>query len=82
MGGIVKTTGILNVIARDVLLKVIKGCGLEYIPYCWFIFLVPVFAIVCAVTGIGMWDADGNRMWGKYKGMKGAPGKEPAQPVK
>ncbi|MDD5806353.1 MAG: hypothetical protein PUD02_03320 [Eggerthellales bacterium] len=43
---------------------------------------MPVFAVVCAVTGIGMWDADGNRMWGKYKGLKGAPGKEPAQPVK
>ena len=159
MGGIIKATGILEVIARDVLLKVIKGktalvvvtliygyivnflsaggqtvsiivtqqtfeeaydrlnvdrrvlsrcledsatlsapivpwgvatlfvmatlgCGLEYIPYCWFIFLVPINAIVCAVTGIGMWDGDGNRMWGKYKGMKGAPGKEPEQPVK
>ncbi|ACV22759.1 Malate-2H(+)/Na(+)-lactate antiporter [Slackia heliotrinireducens] len=58
------------------------GCGLEYIPYCWFIFLVPIAAVVCAATNIGMWDADGNRMWGKYKGMKGAPGKEPAQPVK
>ena len=58
------------------------GCGLEYIAYCWFIFLVPVFAIVCAVTGIGMWDGEGNRMWGKYKGMKGAPGKEPEQPVR
>ena len=159
MGGVIKATGILEVLARDVLLKVIKnrtvlviitliygyvvnflaaggqtvsiivtqqtfeeaydrlnvdrrvlsrcledsatlsapivpwgvatlfvmatlGCGLEYIAYCWFIFLVPVFAVVCAVTGIGMWDADGNRMWGKYKGLKGAPGKEPAQPVK
>ena len=58
------------------------GCGLEYIPYCWFIFLVPVFSIACAVSGIGIWDADGNRMWGKYKGLKGAPGKEPEQPIR
>lgn len=41
------------------------GCGTEYIPYCWFIFIVPVFSIICAVTGIGMWDKEGNPLWGK-----------------
>ena len=43
------------------------GCGTEYIPYCWFIFIVPVFSILCAVTGFGMWDKDGNKLW---KGKK------------
>lgn len=41
------------------------GCGTEYIPYCWFIFIVPVFSIICAVTGIGMWDKEGNPLRGK-----------------
>lgn len=41
------------------------GCGTEYIPYCWFVFIVPVFSIICAVTGIGMWDKEGNPLWGK-----------------
>lgn len=39
------------------------GCGTEYIPYCWFIFIVPVFSIICAATGFGMWDKDGNKLW-------------------
>ncbi len=43
------------------------GCGTEYIKYCWFIFLVPVFSILCAFTGFGMWDKDGNKLWNKKK---------------
>lgn len=39
----------------------------SYIPYCWFIFLVPVFSILCAVTGIGIWNTKGEKMWGKNK---------------
>ena len=39
------------------------GCGREYIPYCWFIFIVPIFSILCAVTGFGMWDKDGRKLW-------------------
>ena len=35
------------------------GCGLEYIPYCWFIFLVPLFSLLCAATGLGVWDREG-----------------------
>ncbi len=43
------------------------GCGTEYIPYCWFIFIVPIFSILCAITGFGMWDKDGNKLWSKKK---------------
>lgn len=39
----------------------------SYIPYCWFIFLVPVFSILCSVTGIGMWNTKGEKMWGSQK---------------
>ena len=39
----------------------------SYIPYCWFIFLVPVFSILCSVTGIGMWNTKGEKMWGRQK---------------
>lgn len=43
----------------------VLSCNLDYIKYCWFIFLVPVFSILCAVTGIGMWDKEGKKLWGK-----------------
>ncbi|MBB5183408.1 Na+/H+ antiporter NhaC [Catenisphaera adipataccumulans] len=36
----------------------VLGCSNAYIPYAWFIFIVPIFSMVCAITGIGMWDAD------------------------
>lgn len=39
------------------------GCGTEYIPYCWFIFIVPIFSILCAATGFGIWDKDGRKLW-------------------
>ena len=43
------------------------GCGTEYIKFAWFIFIVPIFSILCAVTGIGMWDREGNPLWKKGK---------------
>lgn len=48
----------------------VLGVGTEYIGYCWFIFLVPIFSVLCSVTGWGMWDAAGNRLWGKKKSAK------------
>lgn len=45
----------------------VLGCGTEYIPYCWFIFIVPIFSILCAFTGIGMWDKEDRPLWGKNK---------------
>ena len=43
----------------------VLGCDTSYIKYCWFIFIVPVFSILCSITGIGMWDKDGKKLWGK-----------------
>lgn len=48
----------------------VLGIGTEYIGYCWFIFLVPIFSILCAVTGWGMWDAKGNPLWKKKQNRK------------
>lgn len=36
-----------------------------YIPYAWLVYIVPVFSIICAVTGIGIWDKEGKPMWNK-----------------
>ena len=38
----------------------VLGCSTAYIPYAWFIFIVPIFSMICAMTGIGVWDKDGN----------------------
>lgn len=43
----------------------VLSCDTSYIKYCWFIFIVPVFSILCAATGIGMWDKEGKKLWGK-----------------
>lgn len=45
----------------------VLGIGTEYIGYCWFIFLVPLFSILCAATGWGMWNDKGQKLWGKGK---------------
>ena len=38
----------------------VLGCSTAYIPYAWFIFIVPIFSIICAITGFGIWDKEGN----------------------
>lgn len=48
----------------------VLGIDASYIPYCWFIFIVPVFSMLCAITGIGIWNVKGEKMWGSNK--KGA----------
>ena len=40
----------------------VYGCTTAYIPYAWFIYIVPIFSIICAITGIGMWDKEGNSL--------------------
>jgi NhaC family Na+:H+ antiporter len=30
----------------------------SYLPFVWFIYLVPVFSVICAYTGIGVWTTD------------------------
>ena len=36
----------------------VLGCSTTYIPYAWFIFVVPIFSMICAITGIGIWDKE------------------------
>ena len=36
----------------------VLGCSTAYIPYAWFIFIVPIFSMICAITGIGIWDKE------------------------
>ncbi len=40
----------------------VLGVGTEYIPYCWFIFIVPIFSMICAITGFGIWDKEGKKV--------------------
>lgn len=36
----------------------VLGVSTAYIPYAWFIFIVPIFSILCAITGFGMWNSE------------------------
>lgn len=38
---------------------------LQYIPYTFLSFVVPVFSLICAFTGFGIWNAKGEPMWKK-----------------
>lgn len=38
-----------------------------YIPYMFLGFVVPIFSLICAFTGFGMWDSKGNPKWKKSK---------------
>ena len=43
----------------------ILGVTTEYIPYVLFAFTVPIFSLICAFSGWGMFRADGSPMWKK-----------------
>lgn len=43
----------------------VLGVGPEYIPYAFLCFLVPVFSIICAFTGFGVWDSNEKPVRGK-----------------
>jgi len=43
----------------------VMGVTTDYIPYALLGFIVPIFTLICAYTGFGMWRADGTPMWGK-----------------
>ena len=45
----------------------VLGCSLSYIPYAFLCYIVPVFSIILACTGIGIWDSAGNPIWKKTK---------------
>ena len=35
--------------------------GTEYIPYTYLTFFVPIFSVICAITGIAVWKTEGAR---------------------
>lgn len=43
----------------------VLGVTAAYVPYAFLCYTVPVFTIVCAVTGFGMWHKDGTPYWKK-----------------
>jgi NhaC family Na+:H+ antiporter len=45
----------------------VMGVTTAYIPYALLGFIVPIFTLLLALTGYGMWRADGSPMWGKKK---------------
>ncbi len=45
----------------------VLGIGIGYIPFALLCYIVPVFSVLCAMTGFGMWNAKGNAMWKKGK---------------
>lgn len=40
---------------------------LEYLPYAFLTLLCPVFAVICAVTGIGVFDSNDHKLIGKTR---------------
>ena len=46
----------------------VLGCSLSYIPFAFLCYIVPVFSIILAFTGIGIWDSEGKPVWKKTKG--------------
>lgn len=40
---------------------------LEYIPYTFLTFVVPIFSLICIFTGFGMWNSKGEALWKKNK---------------
>ena len=43
----------------------VMGVTTEYIPYVFLTFAVPIFSLICAFTGWGMFAADGSPKWTK-----------------
>ena len=43
----------------------VLGVGIGFIPYALLCYIVPIFSIICAFTGIGIWDKEGNAVWKK-----------------
>ena len=39
--------------------------AVEYLPYAFLPIICPVMAIICAITGLGVYDVDGNMLKGK-----------------
>lgn len=43
----------------------VLGVGIGFIPYALLCYIVPIFSIICAFTGIGIWDKEGKAVWKK-----------------
>lgn len=41
----------------------VLGVGLGYIPFALLCYVVPIFSILCAATGFGIWDSQGDAKW-------------------
>jgi len=46
-------------------LGVLGVSAVEYLPYAFLPIICPIMAIICAVTGLGVYDVDGNMLRGK-----------------
>ena len=45
----------------------VLGVGLGYIPFSFLCYIVPVFSVICAATGFGIWDSLGEPVWKNHK---------------
>lgn len=45
----------------------VLGVTAAYVPYAFLCYIIPVFTVLTAVTGIGMWHSDGTPYWKKKK---------------
>lgn len=45
----------------------VLGVGTEYIPFALLCYIVPVFSVICAFTGFGIWNSKGEKLWKKGK---------------
>ena len=45
----------------------VLGIGIGYIPFAFLCYIVPIFSIICSITGIGIWNSDGTPKWKKSK---------------
>lgn len=48
----------------------VLGVTAAYIPYAFLCYTVPIFTVICAVTGFGMWHKDGTPYWKKKSEAK------------
>lgn len=48
----------------------VLGVTAAYIPYAFLCYTVPIFTVICAVTGFGMWHKDGTPYWKKKTASK------------
>lgn len=45
----------------------VLGVGAGYIPFAFLNYIVPIFSIICVVTGFGIWNSKNEPVWKKAK---------------